>query len=223
VCPRSPFLFSHFRFHEQTKPHRIKGVKAHPEVMTTAVVTGTPVSTTPTSSVYYVSASSGVHASYFVRSDGSVDRLKGGSVPSQRIPPPESTKYIAASAGLYASYLLREDGACDRLTGGSEFKMETIQPSGQGSMKDLFAGKLKYVAVSNSMGPCYLLRSDGKVDCVRSGEVNQTLESPYTQICGGTDCSYHLKKDGSVDKIWAKGVRCVSNQWPLGCTSRAAE
>jgi len=141
-----------------------------------------------------------------VRSDGSVDRLKGGSVPSQRIPPPESTKYIAASAGLYASYLLREDGACDRLTGGSEFKLETIQPSGQGSMKDLFAGKLKYVAVSNSMGPCYLLRSDGKVDCVRSGEVNQTLESPYTQICGGTDCSYHLKKDGSVDKIWAKGV-----------------
>ena len=63
-------------------------------------------------------------------------------------------------------------------------------------MKDLFAGKAKYVAVSNSMGPCYLLRSDGKVDCVRSGEVNQTLDSPYVQIAGGTDCSYHLKKDG---------------------------
>ena len=55
------------------------------------------------------------------------------------------------------------------------------------------------------MGPCYLLRSDGKVDCVRKGEVNQTLDSPYVQIAGGTDCSYHLKKDGSVDKIWAKG------------------
>jgi len=175
----------------------------------TAVVTGVPVATTP-SGIHYVSASAGAHASYFVRSDGSIDRLKGGSAVSQRVPPPEGTKYIAASAGLHASYFLREDGAVDRTTGGQVDKIETISPAAQGSMKDLFAGKAKYVAVSNSMGPCYLLRSDGKVDCVRSGEVNQTLDNPYVQIAGGTDCSYHLKEDGSVDKIWAKGqVQCT--------------
>jgi len=172
-------------------------------------VTGVPVSSPP-EGVYYISASSGTHASYFVRSDGSVDRLKGGSTVSQRIPPPEKTKYIAASAGLHASYFLRDDGAVDRTTGSAVDKMDTIWPAAQGSMKDLFAGKAKYVAVSNSMGPCYLLRSDGKVDCVRSGSVTQTLDSPYVQIAGGTDCSYHLKKDGSVDKIWRQGqVNCT--------------
>ena len=81
----------------------------------------------------------------------SIDRVTGllkGKV-YQRVPPPEKTKYIAATAGLHASYFLREDGAVDRTTGSKVDEIDTITPPAQGSMKDLFAGKVKYVAVSN--------------------------------------------------------------------------
>jgi hypothetical protein len=151
----------------------------------------------------YVAISSGVHASYFVRSDGSVDRFKGGAIVA-RITPAKGM-YVMASAGLHATYLLRDDGIIDRTKGGAAIS-ESIAPAEH--------PKITYVAVSNSMGPCYALRSDGMVDLLRSGEVASTLEKtgPYEQVAGGTDASYLLKADGSVDKVFAFGK--VNHNFP---------
>jgi len=65
--------------------------------------------------------------------------------------------------------------------------------------------KVTYTSVSNSMGPCYFLRSDGKVDLCRRGAVDQTMDGPYKQLGGGTDVSWLLKADGGVDKIFMNG------------------
>jgi len=154
--------------------------------------------------VSYIFVSAGADTSYLVRSDGAVDRVRskmGGFTKSkvvQRLPPPEKTSYITASAGLYSSYLLRADGAVDRVKGGSEAEItNTITP------EDF--PKVKYTACSNSQGPVYLLRSDGQVDMYRDGKDKETLEGPYEVLSGGTEDSYHMKLDGSVDRIYAYG------------------
>jgi len=144
--------------------------------------------------VMYTGVSSGVVSSWFVRSDGAVDRFKSGKL-AQRVQPPEGTRYISATAGMHADYLLRADGAVDRLVAWSA--PETLRPEGY--------PKITYTAVSNSMGPCYLLRSDGQADLCRRGGVDQTMPGPYTQLGGGTDVSWHLKTDGGVDKIFGNG------------------
>lgn len=154
-----------------------------------------------TGAAQYVAISSGVSASYFVRSDGAVDRFHRGVI-TERIAC-ENAKYIAASAGVCATYLLRDDGVIDRTSSGvvSDSLAPTDHP------------KISYVAVSNSAGPCYALRSDGMVDLLRHGKVESAMETgPYKQIAGGTDASYHLKADGSVDKIFAFGK--VSHTFP---------
>eukprot|EP00966_Prymnesium_polylepis_P251566 5816149-Prymnesium_polylepis.2 len=65
------------------------------------------------SDVAYISASSGNRSSFFVRSDGCVDRIQSGKI-KQRVTPPKGTSYIAATAGNWADYLLRADGVVDR-------------------------------------------------------------------------------------------------------------
>lgn len=167
------------------------------------VVVGQPVDEENTG-VRYVSASAGAEVSYLLRSDGSVDRIRsamGGFTKSrvcQRLRPPEKTTYVAASAGVHASYLLRADGAVDRVQGGDEASVkDTITPEDY--------PKVTYTACSNSQGPCYLLRSDGKVDMYRISKDRETLEGPYEFLSGGTEDSYHLKADGSVDRIYAYG------------------
>ena len=167
--------------------------------MSTPTVTGTPVDVKPVG-LHYTSIASGTHSSYFVRSDGQVDRLRGGSKIAQRLAPPEKVKYVQASAGLVATYILRDDGQVDRCLGGSKLEVHsTLAPQG------VPLGSVTYVAVSNSMGPVYILRSDGKVDLYKGGEFRQSLDGPYLQLSGGTDHSYHLKADASVDRIFSGG------------------
>jgi hypothetical protein len=169
------------------------------------VVVGEVVQKPADGTAQYVAITSGVHASYFVRSDGAIDRFQGGVV-IERIAC-KKAKYIAASAGLFSSYFLREDGVIDRFKGPAGVS-DSIVPADH--------PKITYVAVSNSAGPCYALRSDDSVDLLRSGdgeEATSTMDTgPYKQIAGGTDVSYHLKKDGTVDKIFAFGK--VSHTFP---------
>jgi len=151
-----------------------------------------------------VHACAGAECSYLVRSDGAVDRVRSSlgsfakSQVCQRRAPPAGTAYISATAGLYASYLLRDDGAVDRVRGGSEASVTA-------SITPADFPKVRYVAVSNSQGPCYLLRSDGQVDMYRDGKDKETLPGPYELLSGGTEDSYHLKPDGTVDRIYAFG------------------
>ncbi|KAL1515114.1 hypothetical protein AB1Y20_004177 [Prymnesium parvum] len=158
------------------------------------------------SSVKYINCASGWFASYFVRSDGSVDRYVKGKV-VQRLVPPQGVQYTQASAGTTASFLLRSDGAVDRIVGKQAEIDGTMAPEVKGkSFLNLFSGSIKYVAVSASGGPTYLMRSDGKVDLARSGEVVETMESgPYQEVSGGSDFSLLLKADGSIDRIFAFG------------------
>lgn len=166
-------------------------------ILTTGEVKGESVTITSESKgdgACYIGASSGVVSSWFVRSDGSVDRFRSGRI-TQRVQPPEGTRYVAVTAGIHANYFLRSDGIVDRLVSGSS--PAGIQPEN--------FPKVTYTAVSNSSGPCYLLRSDGKVDLVRRGAVVQTLDGPYKQLGAGTDVSWLLKADGGVDKIFGSG------------------
>merc|ERR1719473_718500 len=170
----------------------------------TTVVVGKPISEDVVPGVRYVSACAGAEVSFLVRSDGTVDRVRSslGSLAKsqvcQRLVPPDGKAYIAASSGLHASYLLRADGAVDRVKGGSEASVtNTITPADY--------PKVTYVSISNSQGPAYLLRSDGQVDMYRHGKDMETLSGPYQLLSGGTEDSYHLKTDGSVDRIFAYG------------------
>lgn len=171
----------------------------------TPVVAGSPVyPPQDKGGVSYVHVCAGAEASYLTRSDGAVDRIRsvmGGVTKSrlcQRLLPPEKTAYISASAGLNASYLLRDDGAVDRVKGNSEARVtDTLTPEGY--------PKVKYTACSNSVGPCYLLRSDGQVDMYRDGKEKAALAGAFAALSGGTEDSYHLKEDGSVDRIFAYG------------------
>jgi len=180
------------------------------------IVVGTPVAENePSGSVKYVSASAGADTTYLVRSDGAVDRVRGGSVKQakvyQRLLPPDRTTYVAASAGIVSSYLLRADGQVDRVKGGNDASVKaTIQPAEY--------PKVKYVAVSNSQGPCYLLRSDGGVDMYRAGKEMEALAAPYTQLSGGTEDSYFLAPDGSVDRVYAFGR--VGNTYPAPASTK---
>jgi len=172
----------------------------------TPIVVGQPVLEAEAVGPTYVSLSAGVFASYFVRSDGKVDRFKGGRI-DLRLAPPDGAAYVAASTGTHATYLLRDDGAVDRLLNGQV--SQTLTPAD--------FPKIKYTDVSNSAGPCYLLRSDGQVDLARQGEVSSTMATgPYQQIAGGTDTSYLLKEDGTVDKVYAWGSVCHTFVPPSG-------
>jgi hypothetical protein len=66
----------------------------------TTISVGVPV-TAGADLIRYVSVSAGTQTTYLVRSDGSVDRTKGGGKISKRLSPADpKTKYIMASAGL---------------------------------------------------------------------------------------------------------------------------
>lgn len=158
-----------------------------------SVVVGIPVSTPPAGLGYtYVCA--GALTTYLIRSDGSVDRVRSGGNACQRMVPPENCKYVSASAGTTSSYLLRDDGQVDRVKGGAEASVvETIAPQGY--------PKVRYTTVSNSMGPCYLLRSDGMLDMHKEGKPIKTMEGEYAALSGGTEDSYHLKVNGTIDKV----------------------
>lgn len=66
-------------------------------------------------------------ASYYVRSDGAVDRTTGfkGSV-SATLNPPPGVRYVAVSAHQNSTYLLRSDGICDRSRGGAKVHSSLI-------------------------------------------------------------------------------------------------
>ena len=66
--------------------------------------------------VKYVSGSTCPHATYLVRSDGAVDKIKRGVTVAYTLNPPPGQYYVAACAGTAASYLLRSDGKIDRTT-----------------------------------------------------------------------------------------------------------
>ena len=66
--------------------------------------------------VKYVSGSTCPHATYLVRSDGAVDKIKTGVKVAYTLNPPPGQYYVAACAGTAASYLLRSDGKIDRTT-----------------------------------------------------------------------------------------------------------
>jgi len=152
--------------------------------------------------VSYTSVAAGPYASYFVRSDGSVDRtLYKGKISCTLSPAQDGARYIQASAGEYATYLLRDDGSVDRLK--SSTSVETMNPP---------PGK-KYLAVTSGEYASYFLVDDGSV--VRTtggGKIAATITPPegvkYIAVSAGTHASYFLRDDGSVDRTKGKGVIC---------------
>jgi hypothetical protein len=72
----------------------------------------------PPAGLRYLAASASAAASYYVRSDGAVDRTtRGNGKVTATMNPPPGTRYIAVSAHMNATYLLRSDGIVDRTTG----------------------------------------------------------------------------------------------------------
>ena len=71
------------------------------------------------SGLSYLAAAAGSDSSYYLRSDGAVDRTTGshGKVNSTMNPPPGTT-YTQAATGNGHTYILRSDGLCDRTSGG---------------------------------------------------------------------------------------------------------
>ena len=111
----------------------------------------------------------GATATYLVRKDGKVDRVRTFGDVCQTLWPPEGLKYIAASAADMVSYLLRSDGAVDRvvgkLKGGAKVDCTINPPPG-----------VKYVGVSAGQWASYLLRDDGCVDrTTNGGKITATL------------------------------------------------
>jgi hypothetical protein len=54
----------------------------------------------------YVSVSAGTAASYFLRSDGAVDRSKGSGTVSSTFDPPPGQRYTAVSSGTQCTYVV---------------------------------------------------------------------------------------------------------------------
>lgn len=118
----------------------------------------------------------GPYANYFIRADGSVERVKNPTDRTVMIP--ESGKYISASASNDASYLLRDDGVCCRTLKDGKIS-HTMNPEGGG----------KYIQVACGMSAAYLLRDDG--DVVRSrrqGEISQVMTPPNPGEVKGGGC-----------------------------------
>jgi ribosomal protein L24E len=149
--------------------------------------------------VTYIGAAAGPYASYFVRSDGKVDRsVTSGSIETTLTPAVEGTKYMHASSGEYCSYFVRDDGVVVRLKSASS-QRDINPPPGK-----------KYIEVSSGEYASYLLLDDGTIHrTTGSAAIEKTIKPPkgvkYTAVSSGTHASYFLRSDGSVDRTKGAG------------------
>jgi len=161
-----------------------------------------------------VSAGSDTSSSYFLRSDGKVDR---NHTIDNTLEPPAGVKYIGVSAGLDTTYLLRDDGKIDLTTNGKDI-------SGTVQQKD---GK-KYVAFSqqfskhrnqydgSSTFSNYFIVEDGSADRTKGGgKISDTMSPPagaggntakYLQASAAVTASYLVRDDGIVDRTEGSGT-----------------
>jgi len=166
--------------------------------------------TPSTINVKYIDASAGIQYSYLLRSDGFVDKVKGGKVIATLVPQgkhEESTKFVGlgqqlhissdkGTSGPYANYLRRSDGVVERITTrGTAHQLMTAAstPKISSSYVDVAAG-----------GWCsYLIRDDG-VCCrtVTRGRIQKEMipekGTKYIQAAAGAWASYILRSDGAV-------------------------
>ena len=151
-------------------------------------------------------ASAGLHASYLLRSDGVVDRIRGGAVESELrcgggacyielVDQTEVQTDKSNNPSLYF-YIIRSDGMADRYkTYFGTLTKEMHPPVGE-----------TFVAGAAGLHQSYLLCSGGAAERIRSGKVTQQLRpSPGPAVryiggsCGGWS-SYLLRDDGVVDR-----------------------
>ena len=159
-------------------------------------------------------AGAGTEASYFLRSDGKVDRTRGfGNVDTTF--ECKASPYVAVSSqiaaqknqegggGAYVSYLVRKDGKVDRVRTFGEVVQTLWPPEGT-----------KYIASSCADMVSYMLRSDGAIDRIMGklkggATVDCTINPPpgvkYTAVSAGQWASYLLRDDGCVDRTVSGG------------------
>lgn len=164
----------------------------------------------------YVAASAGDFASYFLRSDGAVDRTLGKGVISSRIFPPQDATYIQVSYGRSNSYLLRSDGSIDRIKSKGIVSSTMNPPPGK-----------KYIKIKAGYGNSYFLRDDGAVDrTAGGGKLSSSFKPPekakYIDLAIGTEFSYFIRDDGCIDRTRGKGNLNLTIHPPEGTKYIAA-
>ena len=175
-----------------------------------AVATVVPAS----NALRYVFISCGESQSYFVRSDGAVDR----STVSLHLPPPTHQPPSRFSARTFPSFvhsgahLLTYLLARSLKQGGGKVSHTINPPPGT-----------KFIAASSGDYASYLLRDDGVVSRTTGGgkssnDIHPPGKARYVAVSAGDSQSYFLRDDGVVDRTKGKGVIQTSIEPPAGCT-----
>lgn len=155
-----------------------------------------------------IGVSAGLTASYALQDDGRILRITGKNAAVLLPAASEGAKYTAVSAGTDASYFLRDDGKVDRSYKAGEISHTISGPMaapyiaiatqsiGQGN------GKGQYAAPTHA----YFIRSDGKVDRSKNGEITSTIDPPgdnvkFVSASAGNNQSYLIADDGKAYRI----------------------
>jgi hypothetical protein len=147
---------------------------------------------------------SGSGASYFVRSDGQIDRSTGrGVVTSRHVCQEKGVYYVGVAAGLYASYAIRSDGKVDKYKSATDVTRGIACPDAD----------VKFVHGSCGDTNTYLLGDNGQVYRVPTqyavgGEKTITkFPCPegltYRCASGGINASYFVRSDGKI--VYSRG------------------
>ena len=142
----------------------------------------------------YIAMSQGQSATYFVRTDGQIDRTTGGGkITSRHACDSKGVTYVGVAAGIHATYAFRSDGNVDRFTSATS-KTENIACPDEG---------VRFVSGSCSESNSYLLGSNGAIYRFRSATDISKMEAPdgvtYVSASGGLNTSYFVRSDGKID------------------------
>lgn len=146
------------------------------------------------SGLMYAVVSNGMHCSYFVRSDGVLDRSQGwGKIHSRHACNEKGVTYVSVATGPSVSYAIRSDGKVDR------FKSATSIITG---IECPDAG-VQFVAGSCSELNSYLLGSNGAIYRFRSPTDITRMDAKdgkkYVSVSAGQLTSYFVRDDGCIE------------------------